>query len=167
VQDRFLSFTMVLGTGFLLLVSMLLTAALQGAGKFAATIVSLPPAVWAAINSIVSLLVIACLFAAIFKVLPDVEIRWRDVRVGAIATAALFVAGKFALGWYLGRESTASAYGTAGSLVLVLLWVYYSSVILLLGAEFTQVWAMSHGAQIVPDNDAVVADLSTDRTTGS
>ena len=80
--------------------------------------------------------------------------RWGHVRVGAIFTAALFVLGKAGIGWYLGREATASSYGTAGSLALVLLWVYYSSIILLLGAEFTQVWAISRGEGIEPDADA-------------
>ncbi len=154
LKDRFLSFSMVLGTGFLLLTSMILSAALQGVSKWAGDIASLPPQVWGGISAIVSFGVIVVLFAAIFKVLPDVRVRWRHVWVGAIFTAALFVAGKTGIGWYLGREATSSSYGTAGSLALVLLWVYYSSIILLFGAEFTQVWANSQGEEIEPDADA-------------
>jgi len=154
LKDRFLSFTMVLGTGFLLLTSMLLSAMLQGMSKWAGNIASLPPEIWAVISFVVSFAVIVFLFAAIFKVLPDARVRWRHVWVGAVFTAALFVAGKAGIGWYLGREATASSYGTAGSLALVLLWIYYSSIILLFGAEFTQVWANSKGEEIQPDADA-------------
>jgi membrane protein len=154
VKDRFLSFTMVLGTGFLLLTSMVLSAILQSMSEWAGNIASLPPQLWAAVSSIVSLGVIVVLFAAIFKVLPDARVRWRHVRIGAIFTAVLFVAGKAGIGWYLGREATASSYGAAGSLALVLLWIYYSSIILLFGAEFTQVWANSQGEAIEPDEDA-------------
>lgn len=155
LKDRFLSFAMVLGTGFLLLVSMLLTASLEGAAKYAASTFDTAPAIVAAMGTLVTFLVVWGLFAAIFKVLPDAVIRWRDVVTGSLVTAALFVAGKFAISWYLGREATASAYGAAGSLALVLLWVYYSSIILLFGAEFTQVRANASGRAIQPDKDAV------------
>ncbi|MCW1925840.1 YihY/virulence factor BrkB family protein [Luteolibacter arcticus] len=155
IKDRFLSFAMVLGTGFLLLVSMLLTASLEGAAKYAASAFDTAPAIVAAMGTLVTFLVVWGLFAAIFKVLPDARIRWRDVVTGSLVTAALFVAGKFAISWYLGREATASAYGAAGSLALVLLWVYYSSIILLFGAEFTQVRANASGRTIQPDKDAV------------
>jgi membrane protein len=154
LKDRFLSFTMVLGTAFLLLVSMVLTAALEFMSKRAESIVQLPAQVWAVIGILISFCVIVFLFAAIFQVLPDAQVKWRHVWVGAIFTAALFVAGKFGIGWYLGREATASAYGTAGALALVLLWVYYSAMILLFGAEFTQVWANRQGAAIQPDADS-------------
>jgi len=154
LKDRFLSFSMVLGTGFLLLTSMILSALLQAVSRWVGSIASLPPQVWATVTSVVSFGVIVLLFAAIFKVLPDARVRWRHVWVGAIFTAALFVAGKVGIGWYLGREATASTYGTAGSLALVLLWIYYSSIILLFGAEFTQVWANNQGEGIEPDEDA-------------
>lgn len=154
VKDRFLSFTMVLGTGFLLLTSMVLSAVLHSMSKWVENIASLPPKVWEAASSILSLGIIVILFGAIFKVLPDARVRWRHVWVGAIFTSILFVAGKAGIGWYLGREATASSYGTTGSLALVLLWVYYSSIILLFGAEFTQVWTNSHGEEIEPDSDA-------------
>jgi uncharacterized membrane protein YqjE len=102
----------------------------------------------------VSMGVAATLFALLFKFLPDARIRWRDVWIGALMTAVLFEVGKFALGWYLGRESTANAYGSAGSIVLLLLWVYYASCILLFGAEFTQVYASSRGRLIQPVPEA-------------
>jgi membrane protein len=162
LKDRFLSFAMVLGTGFLLLTSMIISAVLQGLSEYVGTILSLPPVVWSIISGAVSFLVIAALFAAIFKLLPDVRIAWKDVFLGAIFTATLFTIGKFVLGWYLGREATASAYGAAGALALVLLWVYYSSIILLFGAEFTQVAAVHRGNAILPDRDAVLVDETGD-----
>lgn len=154
LKDRFVSYAMVLGTGFLLLTSMLLTAGIQAAGKYAASHFAVAPQLWDALNGIASFAIITGLFAAIFKVLPDVKLGWRDVITGAAFTALLFVAGKTAIGWYLGRESTASPYGTAGALALVLLWVYYSAIILLFGAEFTQVRADRQGKQIEPTANA-------------
>lgn len=154
VKDRFLSFAMVLGTGFLLLTSMILSAVLQGLSTWVGSILSLPTQVWAAISAVLSFGVVTVLFAAIFKVLPDARIAWKHVWGGAVFTAALFSIGKFIIGWYLGREATNSAYGATGALALVLLWVYYSSLILLFGAEFTQVSANSRGAPILPDEDA-------------
>lgn len=153
LRDRFLSLTMVLGVGFLLLVSLVISAgisAMAGAlddstGKFVGHVV----------NFVASLAIITVLFAMIFKVLPDVTIAWRDVWLGAAVTSALFVMGKFAVGAYLGRSSVASVYGAAGSFVIILLWVYYSSQILLLGAEFTQVYANRFGSHIEPARGAV------------
>lgn len=145
VKDRFLSFSMVLGVGFLLLVSLLLSAALAALGK---TFGGMMPG-WTilaeGLNFALSIGVITVLFAMIFKVLPDVSIAWSDVWHGAFATAVLFTVGKFGLGLYLGRGSVGSSYGAAGSLIVVLLWVYYSSIIMLLGAEFTQVYSRRHG----------------------
>ena len=122
-------------------------------------IASLPPEIWAVLSGIVSFAIIVVLFATIFKVLPDAKVRWQHVWVGAAFTAALFAVGKSAIGWYLGREAMASSYGAAGSLALVLLWVYYSSIILLFGAEFTQVWANSQGEKIESDGDAVATSV--------
>lgn len=164
LKDRFLSFAMVLGTGFLLLTSMVVSAVLQGLSEYMGSILSLPPALWAGVSAVVSFVVIAALFAAIFKLLPDVQIEWRDVFSGALFTAALFTIGKFALAWYLGREATASAYGATGALAIVLLWVYYSSIILLFGAEFTQVAAVQRGGAIRPDRDAVLVDDDEDES---
>ncbi|RYG85957.1 MAG: YihY/virulence factor BrkB family protein, partial [Alphaproteobacteria bacterium] len=151
----------------LLLTSMLLSAMLQSMSKWAGNIASLPPQVWAVISFVLSFAVIVLLFAAIFKVLPDARVHWRHVWVGAIFTGALFVAGKAGIGWYLGREATASSYGTAGSLALVLLWIYYSSIILLFGAEFTQVWANSKGEEIQPDADAEHVDRADQINSGA
>jgi membrane protein len=158
LKDRFLSFAMVLGTGFLLLTSMIASAILQGLSDYVGSILSLPPGVWAVISGVASFLVIAALFAAIFKLLPDVTIAWNDVFLGAVFTAVLFTIGKTVMAWYLGREATASAYGATGALAIVLLWVYYSSIILLFGAEFTQVAAVQRGRSILPDRDAVLVD---------
>lgn len=154
LRDRFMSFSMVLGTGFLLLTSLILTTFLQAAHDSISQLLPLPPAIWQMIGSVVTLLLITGLFAAIFKVLPDVEIGWRDVWAGALVTAGLFTIGKLGLSWYLGREATSSSYGSAGSLVLILLWVYYSAIILLFGAEFTQVHARLLGRDLQPSKGA-------------
>jgi membrane protein len=155
VRDRLLSFTMVLGIGFLMLTSLILTTGLQIASDLMARLVPIPGVFWSLLSSVVSFVVVAALFGAIFRFLPDVDIQWKDVRFGALLTAGLFVVGKIVLGWYLGRAATASVYGSAGSLVLILLWVYYSSLILLLGAEFTEVHAHSRGRSIRPSAGAV------------
>jgi membrane protein len=136
IKQRFLSTAMVFGMGFLLLVSLVIDAAI-------AAIVPQGAAIWEALQLIVLLGVVTMLFAAIFRFLPDLKIEWRDVWLGAFLTALMFVIGKFALGLYLGRSAVASTYGAAGSLVVLLLWVYYSAQILLFGAEFTQVYANS------------------------
>ena len=158
IKDRFLSFVAVLGTGFLLLVSLVLSSALSAAGKWFSGWLPLPEAVLQLVNFAVSFVVITGLFALIFKVLPDAQVAWRDVWVGAALTAALFTIGKFALGLYLGKSNVGSAYGAAGSLVLVLVWVYHSAQIMLYGAEFTQVYANRLGERIVPAPDAKVID---------
>ncbi len=155
LRDRLLSFTMVLGIGFLMLTSLILTTALQIASDLIARLLPIPGVFWNLLSSVISFLVVSALFGAIFRFLPDVEIEWKDVRFGALLTAGLFVVGKIVLSWYLGRAATASVYGAAGSLVLILLWVYYSSLILLLGAEFTEVHAHSRGRAIQPSAGAV------------
>src|SRR5688572_12875390 len=158
IKDRFLSFVAVVGTGFLLLVSLVLSSALAALGKWFSGVLPLPEVLLQALNFMVSFVVITGLFALIFKVLPDARVAWRDVWVGAALTAALFTIGKFAIGLYLGKSNVASAYGAAGSLVIVLVWVYYSAQILLYGAEFTQVYANRLGERIVPAPDAQVAN---------
>ena len=150
LRNRFLSYAMVLGSGFLLLVSLVLTTSLQAAHDSLGDLLPIHPAIWALVGSIVSFCIVAVLFGAIFKIMPDAGIEWRDVREGALVTALLFVIGKFFLGWYLGREATSSSYGSAGSLVVILLWVYYSSIILFFGAEFTQVHARLRSRGIPP-----------------
>jgi membrane protein len=154
VKARFLSFTMVLGVGFLLLVSLLLSTVLSAAVKYVSGDGS-EQILWQVVNFVVSFGVTTLLFAAIFKVLPDAKIEWRDVWIGAVATAVLFTLGKFAIGLYLGRAAPESTYGVAGSLVAMLIWVYYSAQILFMGAEFTQVYAKRYGSKIQPDEGAV------------
>lgn len=155
IRDRFLSFAMVAGICFLLLVSLVISAGLSAVHHFVGGAVPGLHYLWAALNFVVSLVVITGLFALMFKVLPDVKMAWRDTLIGAAATALLFVIGKWAIGMYLGKASVASTYGAVGSLVVLLLWVYYSSQIFLLGAEFTQVYSRVLGSNYVPDEKAV------------
>jgi membrane protein len=155
LRDRFVSFTMLLGVGFLLLVALVLSAGLAALGKFLGGLLPIPEAVLQAMNFVISFGVITLLFALIYKILPDAEIRWSDVWTGAAVTALLFTIGKFVLGLYLGKGSAGSAYGAAGSLIVVLLWVYYSAQILFFGAEFTQVYANTYGSRVVPSPNAV------------
>jgi membrane protein len=146
VKDRFLSFAMVLGLGFLLLVSLVIDTAIAAMGKYAGDHLPGGAALWHIVELAFSFVVIAVLMAGIFRLLPDLKIEWRDVWFGAAVTSLLFVIGKFALGIYFAKSAVGSSFGAAGSLVLVLLWVYYSAQILLFGAEFTQVFARSHGS---------------------
>jgi membrane protein len=155
IKDRFFSFTMVLGIGFLLMVSLVVSAGLEALNEYTSGLWGDVAFVGQALNFVISFGVITLLFAMIYKVLPDVEIAWRDVWIGAAVTALLFTIGKFLIGLYLGHSAVASSYGAAGALVVILLWVYYSAQILLLGAEFTQVYAKRFGSHIVPDEDAV------------
>lgn len=150
IRDRFLSFTMVLGTGFLLLISLAVTTLLAALNKRLEVLFMLPASTWLVIGFFISLTVISILFAMFFKYLPDARIAWRDVITGAVVTALLFNLGKFALGFYLGRASTVSYYGAAGAVVILLLWIYYGSLILLFGAEFTRAYARMRGRKIVP-----------------
>jgi membrane protein len=154
VMKRLFSFGMVLAIGFLLLVSLALSAALSALGGTLGRF-GLSGSLLEGLNFLISFSVIAALFAGIFKVMPDAKISWRDVRAGAIATAFLFVLGKFALGFYLGHSNPGQAFGAAGSLALLLVWIYYSSMIVLFGAEFTQVWAERRGSGIEPERGAV------------
>ena len=155
IRQRFLSLTMVLGLGFLLLISMVITTALEAFTGVIGQWLPIPSFVMVVFSLLVNFLVVTLLFAMIFKFLPDVKVQWRNVWTGAIGTALLFTIGKYLMALYLGREGTASAYGAAGSVVVILLWIYYSSVILFVGAEFTQVYAKQTGSQIVPSEYAV------------
>jgi membrane protein len=155
IRDRLFSMATVLGTGFLLLISMILSTLVNAFSRYLGNLVSVPSWVAPTFNEVVSLVVIAALFGLIFKVLPDVKLRWRDVWLGAGITAVLFTAGKFLLGFYLSREAGASAYGAGSAFVVILLYVYYSSLILYFGAEFTQVYARRQGAGTVPTKYAV------------
>ena len=146
IKDRFLSFAMVFGIGFLLLVSLVIDTAITAMGTYATGHLPGGEALWHIVELGFSFCVIAVLMAMIFRFLPDLKIEWRDVWLGAMLTSFLFVLGKFALGIYFAKSAVGSSFGAAGSLVIVLLWVYYSAQILLFGAEFTQVYTRSHGS---------------------
>ena len=154
VKTRLLSLALVVGIGFLLLVSLIISAAVAAAAKYIGALAPGLGFLTLALNWFGSFAVIALLFAMIFKVLPDVKISWGEVWIGAVVTALLFSAGKLLLGLYLGHNSTVSAYGAAGSLVLILLWVYYSAQILFFGAELTQAYANRYGAHLQPKANA-------------
>jgi membrane protein len=157
IKDRFFSFTMVIGVAFLLLVSLVLSAAIAGLGTFLEGALPGGEALWMLLNVAISLAIITLLFALIFKVVPDAKIRWHDVWVGAFVTAVLFTIGKLLIGLYLGKSTLTSSYGAAGSLVALVVWVYYTSQIVFLGAEFTQVYARRFGSRIEPSENAVHA----------
>ncbi len=153
---RVFSFGMVLAIAFLLLVSLALTAAISAVGDaFGRLVPGLGEPLLHALNFAVSFGVVTLLFGAMFKVVPDAEVAWRDVWVGAVVTAALFMVGKFAIGFYLGRSNPGEAYGAAGSLAVLLVWIYYASMIVFFGAEFTQTWAERRGEGVVPEEGAV------------
>lgn len=155
LKARFLSFGMVGGVCFLLLVSLAFSTLVQSLGGYLDKILPGGPALPLAINLVLDLVVITMMFALIFRFLPDAKIAWRDVWVGAGMTTALFIIGKWALGLYLGSGSAGSAYGAASALITTLLWVYYSAQILLFGAEFTQVYANAYGSHVEPEPHAM------------
>lgn len=154
IKDRFLSFGLVLAIGFLLLVSLLLTTAIAFVANWVGGMSSATATLAQTLNFVLSFGIITVLFALIFKFLPDAKIAWRDVWLGAAITSVLFSIGKLGLGLYLGVSSVSSTFGAAGSLVVLLLWVYYSAQILFFGAEFTQVWANRFGSRVVPTENA-------------
>lgn len=155
LKSRMMSLTIVLSIGFVLLVSLLLSVILRAVMNFASDWLPMPGFIAVGLETLVSLAVITLLFATIFRVLPDVRLTWRDVRLGAFITALLFSLGRFLIAFYLANTATASTYGAAGSLVLLLLWVYYSSMILLFGAAFTRAHAEARGRVIRPQATAV------------
>ena len=147
VRERLFSFALVLAIGFLLLISLVVNAWIAALGAVSAAALPAHEAILHALNSAVSFLIITGLFAAIYKIVPDVHIEWRRVVLGGAVTSALFTIGKFIIGFYLGRASFASTYGAAASIVVFIIWVYYSSQIFFLGAEFTKIFANRHGSQ--------------------
>jgi membrane protein len=147
VRARAASLGLVAALGFLLLVSLVASAAISALGDIINAYLPFGTMILSAINGIVSFALIALLFAAIYKVLPDRALRWRDVGIGAVVTAFLFTIGKSLIGWYIGASAAASSYGAAGALLVVLLWVYYSSEIFLLGAEITRAYSVRHGSR--------------------
>ncbi len=146
VRHRVLSFGLVLATGFLLLVSLVASAGITALNEYWGASLALPPGVLEGANLVISLLMVFVLFSLMYKVLPDVRLSWQEVRIGAMATTVLFVIGKWLIGLYLGKSATASMFGAAGSLAILLLWVYYSAQIFFLGAEFTYVYTKRFGS---------------------
>jgi membrane protein len=155
VKQRFLSVTMVLGTGFLLLVSLILSAALSAIGSRVQDRIPGSEAVWHVVHIVFSLGITTIVFTLMFKAIPDAKIGWKDVWLGGFVTAIMFTVGQVLIGLYLGKTSVGSAYGAASSLMIVLLWVFFSSCILFLGAEFTQVYANMYGSKIGPTENAI------------
>jgi membrane protein len=160
IQDRVLSFGFILIVGFLLLISLILTTIIAFIGEWFGGFLPGIETLIQILNAILSLAVITLLFAMIFKFLPDVKIAWRDVWIGALITAGLFTAGKEVLGLYLGKSGVASSYGAAGSLIVLLLWVYYSAQIVFFGAEFTKAYANRFGSRVTPADNAVAVSKS-------
>ena len=154
VLDRLRSFSIALGVGFLLLVSLVLSAALSALQAYLTNSMPSVPWLWQAGNITISFFVVAILFAMVYKYLPDVEIEWRDVWIGAVVTSVLFNGGKYFISLYLGHTALGSAFGAAGSFAVLLVWIYYSALISFFGAEFTQVYARRHGRQIQPEKHA-------------
>jgi membrane protein len=154
VKGRFTAFTMVLGICFLLLVSLVIGAVVAAVSERFSGTLPAGSVIGHVLELATSFAVITVLFAMIFKVLPDVKIGWNDVWTGAVVTALLFTLGKFVIGTYIGKAGIGSAYGAAGSIVIFITWVYYSAQILYFGAEFSQVYATSHGSRVVPADNA-------------
>jgi membrane protein len=157
LKDRILSFAMVVGTGFMLMVSLVVSAGLSALEDWMVGIMpDMSVVILQIIQTVVSLVIFTVLIGAIYRVLPDAKISWRDVGIGALITAALFTLGKFLIGLYLGQGSVSSTYGAAGSLAVLFVWVYYSGLIFFLGAEFTKVYANRWGGRVEPSNNAIL-----------
>jgi len=149
------SMMVLLGTGFLLIVSLAVTALLAALGDYLAHRLPGGQALWQGVNFVISLGVVGGLFALLFKFIPDGRVVWKDALIGGLVTSVLFTLGQLGIGLYLGRSNVGSSYGAAGSLVVMLVWIYYSSMIFLYGAEFTKVYAMRIGERVRPDHDAL------------
>lgn len=163
VVDRARSFAIALGVGFLLLVSLVFSAVISGVQDYLTQWMPKVPWLWQGANIAASFLIAAMLFAMIYRYLPDVRLKWKDVWIGAMTTAILFTFGKYLIGLYLGRTAVASAFGAAGSFVVLLFWIYYSALICFFGAEFTQVYARRHGSGIRPQSHARRLGQKSDR----
>ncbi|HKP31373.1 MAG TPA: YihY/virulence factor BrkB family protein [Chitinophagaceae bacterium] len=169
LMNRLVSFSIVVSLGFLLLVSLVINGLLEGMmDRLKEMFPNLAVVVVYIINIIITFGVTTLLFGIIFKVLPDAKIKWRDVIIGSMATAILFMIGKFAITFYIGSSDIGSTYGAAGSLVVLLVWVYYSSLILYFGAEFTKAYAANYGSRILPNNYAVwIKQVEVEEENGS
>src|SRR3982074_3216047 len=160
IRARAASLGLVAALGFLLIVSLVVSAGLPAFGNYLDSILPFGKVILSASNTVISVALISVLFAAIYKILPDRHLEWRDGTVGAVVTGILFTIGKSLIGWYIGSSAVASSFGAAGALLVLLLWVYYSAQIFLLGAEFTKVYASSHGSASVRANDSEVRKAS-------
>jgi len=160
LKNRFLSFSVIIGLGFLLLVSLSISALIDAfSNSLQAYFPKVTVVIFYIINLLITLAITALIFGTIFKVLPDAKIKWKDVLVGSVVTAILFMLGKFGISFYIGKSQVGSTYGAAGSLVILLLWVYYSAIILYFGAEFTKAFAVKYGSKIHPDQYAVTTKV--------
>ena len=156
LQNRFLSFSVIVSLGFILLVSLGITSLIDGfSNKLEATFSEVSVIFFYILNQVITLAVVSLIFGVIFKVLPDAQIKWKDVISGAIVTAILFMIGKFGISIYIGKSDVGGTYGAAGSLVVLLLWTYYSAIIIYFGAEFTKAYAINYGSEIKPNHYAV------------
>ncbi|MGE5518465.1 MAG: YihY/virulence factor BrkB family protein [Candidatus Dadabacteria bacterium] len=169
IMNRLLSFSIVVSLGFIMLVSLVINGLIEGLmGRLKANFPDMAVMLVYLINIIITFIVITVLFGIIFKVLPDAFIKWRDVLVGSMVTAVLFMIGKFAITFYIGNSNISTTYGAAGSLVVLLIWIYYSSIILYFGAEFTKAYATDYGSSIHPDKYAVwVKNVEVEEKQGS
>ena len=147
IRARVISLGLVAAMGFLLMVSLVISAGLTAFGNYLDTVLPMGKLILPALNFVVSLVLLGVLFGAIYKVLPDRSLQWKDVVIGALITSVLFNIGKSMIGWYIGSSAIASSYGAAGGLIVLLLWVYYSIQIFLFGAEFTKIYANRHGSK--------------------
>lgn len=156
IQNRFLSFSMIVGMGFILLVSLVVTGVIEMLNNRLLNVFpGVAVVIFYILNLILTLGISTLIFAMIFKILPDANVKWKDVFLGALITAILFVIGKFAISFYVSQSKVGSTFGAAGSLVVLLIWVYYSSIILYIGAEFTKCYAVKYGSKIYPNDYAV------------
>ncbi len=156
IRNRFLSFSVIVSLGFLLLVSLAISTVIAGlSDRLKASFPDVTVVIFYVLDLIISFVVITALFAVIFKVLPDAKTKWNDILPGALASGLLFLIGKFAISFYIGKSNVGTTYGAAGSLVILLLWVYYSAMILYLGAEFAKTWSTAKGSSIQPNDYAV------------
>ena len=153
LKDKFVAFTMVLGIAFLLLISMIISAVLSALTAYFSYLLPGADFLWHIADLVVSFGVVTLLFALLFRFVPDEHVTWKDVWIGAAATAILFDLGKFLIGFYIGETSIGSMFGAAGSVVVILAWVYYSSQLVFLGAEFTHVYAKHHGSKSIAANE--------------
>lgn len=156
ILNRLLSFSLIISIGFVMIVSLVLNALISAFSNYLSRYASDFSVVFIQVTNIVlSFVATTFLFSLMFKVLPDAKIKWKDVLIGGLITSIFFTLGKLGIGYYLGRSNLATVYGAAGSIIIIMVWVYYSSIILYLGAEFTKVYAKFHGGKILPNEYAI------------